>query len=386
MKHLNLLLFCISLLLSITACQTQQSAVVRITAPPPDTATPTVTPSPTSPPTATPTHTPTQEPTATSTHTATPEPTATPTATEPPIESLSASNSRAINIPLTGFETSVRANDVAISPDDAYLAIANNHGLAIYDLETLELVQNANIDGSSKHSVDWSPDGTQLIVGSGTRVWIWNFVKEETTYEFSGHDVELNQVDWSPVAPYGLSIANNGSLGLWDLATGKPLGPISPPSGLRSVKFSPDGQSIALAQWDYLTVVRADSDEERVFDLEHDGRIPEISWHPNGNFIVSASIDQTLRIWDLAQAESVAVLAEHSDEVIHVSWSPSGAYIASGSADRTTLIWDANSLEPKYRLRGHSDTINSVEWFHDESHLVTASMDGTVRVWKLPQE
>ena len=66
-----------------------------------------------------------------------------------------------------------------------------------------------------------------------------------------------------------------------------------------------------------------------------------IAYSPNGQQIVSRSVDRTIRIWD---AKTGAVLETplrgHADEISSIAYSPSGRLIVSGSMDETIRVWD----------------------------------------------
>lgn len=368
----------------LIGCTQAQAEVAAATAVP--TAEPTTTQTSTSTPEPTATATLTLTPTIPATETAVPTPTIPPSPT-PSLQNLSASNSQLITVMRTDFAISSQSDpnvyDLAVSPDDRYLAVASNQGLLIYDLATLELITAVNEDGSVKKSVAWSPDGKHLAVGSGPRVWIWNFETMSTEFEFSGHEVEMYHVTWAVDRPLVFSVANNGSFGSWDIELGEPTTPVEE-VGMRAIEFSPNGDYVAFSQWYQLSAVNMLNGDQTIFSEEHSDLIAAISWYPGSSFFVSGSYDGTLRIWDLAQQDSMRVLEGHSSDVLDVAWSPNGIYIASGSADLTTLIWSAETGEVVYRLRGHTDGIRSLDWFHDGSRLVTGSLDGTIRIWDIP--
>lgn len=371
-------------MVGLIGCTQAQAEVAAATAVP--TAEPTTTQTSTSTPEPRATATLTLTPTIPATETAVPTPTIPPSPT-PSLQNLSASNSQLITVMRTDFAISSQSDpnvyDLAVSPDDRYLAVASNQGLLIYDLATLELITAVNEDGSVKKSVAWSPDGKHLAVGSGPRVWIWNFETMSTEFEFSGHEVEMYHVTWSVDRPLVFSVANNGSFGSWDIELGEPTTPVEE-VGMRAIEFSPNGDHVAFSQWYQLSAVNMLNGDQTVFSEEHSDLIAAISWYPGSSFFVSGSYDGTLRIWDLAQQDSMRVLEGHSSDVLDVAWSPNGIYIASGSADLTTLIWSAETGEVVYRLRGHTDGIRSLDWFHDGARLVTGSLDGTIRIWDIP--
>jgi len=62
---------------------------------------------------------------------------------------------------------------------------------------------------------------------------------------------------------------------------------------------------------------------------------------PSGDFIVSASSDQTLKVWDALTGEERRTLREHSNWVNGCAISPAGDFIVSASDDQTLKVWDA---------------------------------------------
>lgn len=65
-------------------------------------------------------------------------------------------------------------------------------------------------------------------------------------------------------------------------------------------------------------------------------------FNAQGTYLVSSSLDKTLRIWDL-QGNCIKTLAEHTRYVNCLSINLSSTIIASGSNDRTIIIWDTTS-------------------------------------------
>ncbi|KAJ2885756.1 Chromatin assembly factor 1 subunit [Coemansia aciculifera] len=67
--------------------------------------------------------------------------------------------------------------------------------------------------------------------------------------------------------------------------------------------------------------------------------ICDLAWSPDGNFLVSASVDNTARIWDAREARCLQVLADHSHYVQGVAWDPLGEFIATQSSDRSLRVY-----------------------------------------------
>jgi WD domain, G-beta repeat len=73
----------------------------------------------------------------------------------------------------------------------------------------------------------------------------------------------------------------------------------------------------------------------------HTGSVSGCAVSPDGTWLVSASADRTLKIWDVATGTEPATLAGHTGVVNGCAVSPDGSWIVSASWDRTVKIWDA---------------------------------------------
>ena len=75
---------------------------------------------------------------------------------------------------------------------------------------------------------------------------------------------------------------------------------------------------------------------------------------------LSASYDQTLRLWDLDSGACRAVLEGHSDVVTAVAASADFSHALSGSRDQTLRLWDLDSGACGAVFEGHSDSVEAV--------------------------
>ncbi|HEX5405251.1 MAG TPA: hypothetical protein VFX16_23475 [Pseudonocardiaceae bacterium] len=103
------------------------------------------------------------------------------------------------------------------------------------------------------------------------------------------------------------------------------------------------------------------------------------------DLLVSASRDQTVRIWDPATGTQLHQLTGHTDSV-------NGAcavridgrdLLASASEDDTVRIWDPATGTPLHQLTGDTSAVNGVCAVRVDGRdlLASASWDDTVRIW-----
>ncbi len=75
------------------------------------------------------------------------------------------------------------------------------------------------------------------------------------------------------------------------------------------------------------------------FFIDNRSPVNDIALSKNGHYIISASDDNLLRLWNADKGTLVKRLKGHTDKVLSVAISQNGKYIASGSEDDTIKLW-----------------------------------------------
>ena len=88
---------------------------------------------------------------------------------------------------------------------------------------------------------------------------------------------------------------------------------------------------------------------------------------------MSASEDETLKVWDVHTGEERLTLRGHTGEVFGCAISPAGDTIVSASDDHTLKVWDARTGEERRTLRGHSDAVHGCAISPAGDYIVSAS-------------
>jgi hypothetical protein len=142
----------------------------------------------------------------------------------------------------------------------------------------------------------------------------------------------------------------------------------------------------AIKMWD-VTGKEAPSEQSMRHD-GHDGPVRSVAFSPTGKWLITASDDQTARVWNAATGERLHVLEGHAGRVNSAAFSYDGTKIVTASWDDTVRIWDwdaTTAKRPPKVLRAHLEDINSAAFSPDGERIVTASDDGTARVWSRPR-
>ena len=145
---------------------------------------------------------------------------------------------------------------------------------------------------------------------------------------------------------------------------------------------SPDGAWIVSASEDStLKIWDSDTGGERTTLTGHTALVNGCAVSHDGAIVVSAGGDSTLKIWDVATGTEQATLIGHSNQVNACALSPDGTWIVSASDDRTLKIWDIATESERATLSGHTDLVRGCAISPDGTWIVSSSNDRTLRIW-----
>eukprot|EP00802_Teleaulax_amphioxeia_P020453 Tamp_20738.p1 GENE.Tamp_20738~~Tamp_20738.p1 ORF type:complete len:359 (-),score=46.49 Tamp_20738:104-1075(-) len=125
---------------------------------------------------------------------------------------------------------------------------------------------------------------------------------------------------------------------------------------------------------------------------EHQKEVHAVSWNPvDKHSFLSASWDSTIKLWSPASMQSMSTWrVPKQGSVYSVAWSPRwSAVFASGSQDKLVKVFDTRSPKPAAVMVGHGHEVLSVDWCkYDDFLLASGSADSTGRIWdlRMPQQ
>ena len=113
----------------------------------------------------------------------------------------------------------------------------------------------------------------------------------------------------------------------------------------------------------------------------HQAAVYDVAWLPDGQSLVSASFDQTLKLWDVSSRTVIRTMEGHTGIVLSVAVSPDGTLIASGASDNSIRLWEVPQNSPTRTITAHDGESLAIALSPDGKVLATADATGAVRLF-----
>lgn len=237
------------------------------------------------------------------------------------------------------------------------------------------------------------------------KIWDWETGEFERTLK--GHTKAIMDVEFDHKGHLLVTCSSDLFIKIWDSQNEWKNTKTFPghDHSVSAVRFMPGDQYIVSASRDRTI---------RVFDIASTHLVRTISGHAewvrcvvpsdDGRLLASGSKDHTVRVWDSQTGESKLELRAHEHDVEVVAFAPiaaypairelagipnadrtkrPGLYLASGARDKTIKLWDTQTGQMLRNLPGHDNWVRALAFHPSGKYLLSASDDKTIRVWEL---
>ena len=235
--------------------------------------------------------------------------------------------------------------------------------------------------------VSITTDCKTIISGSNDKnVKLWNATGNEHAQSISTasdhilhHATQPECVAITTDGHWGLSGSKSDSLKLWDIASVKCVN--SSPGSIACIAAMHRSTQVATGSHNGdITVWNCDSLEVQQTAKAHQGSVMSLQISKDDSFIVSASNDKTVGLYQIHEGQAVQLVG-HSDAVACVSLMEGENHAISGSKDKTVRLWNLQTQSCERIFEGHTGVVGCLASTSDNKTVVSGSGDFTLKIW-----
>ncbi|MFX0066213.1 MAG: serine hydrolase [Candidatus Hermodarchaeota archaeon] len=211
----------------------------------------------------------------------------------------------------------------------------------------------------------------------------------------SGHAWKVREVLFSPNGLILASGSSDGSVRLWNVTNGEVLKLLQRHHyDVITLAFSPDGTILASGGWDKkINLWNVSSGALLQTWSVHPHVAMDLTFSPDGSTLAvgsgewdgewTAEQNNTLRLLDVTNGETVRNFTGHTNAVSSVAFSIDGLRLVSGSWDKTIKLWNVTTGAEIHSFSNHTEIISSIALSPDDLMLASGSFDKTIKLWNV---
>ena len=312
-------------------------------------------------------------------------------------------------------------SSIAILPDGLYVLSASggmDKTLKLWEIATGKVISTFTGHTAYINQITITHDGRFALSGSqDSTLKLWEIATGKEIKTFTEHPGSIDSIAITSDNRHILSGSGVGcptlTMKLWEIATGREISTYALNTDrTTAMVITPDGRFVLTGSMRYNTLtlweittgneVRTFAGDIKISKLKtvadftaayeeirasagHTDRVKTIVVSPDGQFALSGSADNTLKLWEISTGKEVRTFKGHSLSVESAAFSPDGRFVLSGSLDKTVKLWDTNTGIEIRTFDGHTEEVNSIAITPEGRFAISGSTDNTLKLWGMQQ-
>jgi WD40 repeat protein len=259
-----------------------------------------------------------------------------------------------------------------------------------------------------------APDGRTVVVGDASgSLHVLDGATGVPRRQIAAHPTAVLDVAIHPDGRRAASCVADGTVAIWELATGRKLHarhvgsvdvlvfsrtgalfayprhpldasmrtgwlmsdalanvqPRIHPGVIIDAAFAPDGRLTTTSLGGATQIWNLDGSVATT--LSQPSSVFTLAWSADGRVLVTGGFDGTIRVWDPATGAQIAIAEAHANYVTSIAFDPTGALFTTSGADHVVKLWATSPLRLVSRLGVGNDFVDHLVF--DAGYLITSN-------------
>ena len=286
---------------------------------------------------------------------------------------------------------------VAFSPDNQLVAIADMHKVHFLDLSSMNVVstiernedvvvknnKEINDEIGYASAFEFSADGGNILVGyrhgygenMTSSAVLWEVRTARVIAEFNRLDGWIDGVKLSQDKSLALIASEYGAVELWNVSDGQREQSVRLPSDPLAIFFG-DSTNEIVTVGPGIHIWSVD-DPNLLFRFSDGGSlVNSLDVNSDGSLLIAGFEDSTALLWDSESAQLLHTFSGHEYATRAVAISPAGDIVITGDCGGNIRVWDSSNGNQISLMQVLGDCINFLQLGQDPSKLLGASNYG----------
>jgi WD40 repeat protein len=237
------------------------------------------------------------------------------------------------------------------------------------------------------------PDEEQLLTYSDDKtIRLWDVQTGRNIFTWKADD-KVQAAAFSADGQYVAAGDDTGMVHLWSRITGEFIFTFKVGekhhTKVAHLAFQPKVDEVSKGE-----ILAASFDDHSVWmwstktkDVEYSfSQLGEVAKHavfsPNGRYLMATS-DSFIRVWDVERGQLIQKIGGHIGDVVYAAYANDGNWIISAGLDNTARLWSTTPIDKDFKvLAGHTNSIKKTVFSPNGNYLLSISDDYTAKLWR----
>ena len=289
------------------------------------------------------------------------------------------------------LQAGTKVSSVTFHQPSSLLVVGFNNGVfGLWEMPSFTNVHTLSVSQEKITSVAVNPSGEWLAFGATKlgQLLVWEWQSESYVLKQQGHYFDMNCLSYSPDGQQVATGGDDGKLKIWSANSGFCFVTFAEhSSAVTAIDFAKQGQVVFSASLD--GTVRAFDliryRNFRTFTTPSPVQFNSLAVDPSGEIVCAGGTGDGFEIymWSTQTGKLIDVMAGHEGPISALAFSPLGDRLVSASWDKTIRVWDvygrSSAVEP-FRL--NADAL-ALAFRPDGQEVAVSTLDGQIIFWNL---